>query len=185
MNLQVAVTFRHVDPSDALRDYATDKVSRIAGKYLKRAQEAHVILSVNKHRHSAEINIHASHFDISAHESTADLYSAIDMCLSKLETQLRKHNDRLNHHKGAAPPSGNNVALPVDVFAAEQLDESGTPTVIETDSMPTKPLSVEDAIFQLELTHYEFLVFRNSVTDAINVVYKRRDGNYGLIVPNS
>jgi putative sigma-54 modulation protein len=182
--LQVSVTFRHVDSTDALKEYATDKVQRVSKKYLRNAVEAHVILSVTKHHHHAEINIHASHFDISARESTGDLYSAIDLAMDKVEVQLRKHKDRINHHKGRQPAGGESLDLPVEIIETDEGDNPGSPTVIETDNFPAKPLSVEDAILQLELKHAEFLVFLNSATEQVSVLYKRRDGNYGLITPN-
>jgi putative sigma-54 modulation protein len=182
--LQVSVTFRHVEPTDPLKEYATEKVQRTCAKYLRSPQEAHVILSVVKQRHQAEINVHAKHFDISAHESTQDLYSAIDLAVGKLEAQLRKHKDRINDRKGRTPASGNATSLPVEVFGADEHEAGRAPRVIEKDNIPVKPLSVEDAILQLDLSHAEFLVFRNSATESISVLYKRRDGNYGLITPN-
>ena len=180
--MQVSVTFRHVDPSEPLREYATDKVARVASKYLRNALDAHVILSVSKYRHQAEINIHASHFDISAHEATGDLYSAIDLAVDKVEAQLRKHKDRINHHKGRQPVGGEAVV------ASAEADEQERPVgsaVVETHEVPAKPLSIEDAILQLELKHVEFLVFRDSATEQVSVLYRRRDGNYGLITPSS
>jgi len=185
--LQVSVTFRHVDPTEALKEYATEKVSRAAKKYLRDPLEAHVILSVVKRRHQAEINIHASHFEISAHESTEDLYSAIDLALAKVERQLRRHKDRINHHKGRQPTAGEALSLPVEVFETDEYEQEepvAAPRVIESDRIPAKPLSVDDAILQLELSHAEFLVFLNSATESVSVIYKRRDGNYGLITPN-
>ncbi|MFQ5352859.1 MAG: ribosome hibernation-promoting factor, HPF/YfiA family, partial [Candidatus Binatia bacterium] len=178
--VRISVTFRHVDPTQALKEYAAEKVTRVTQKYLRRAVEAHVILSVNKRRHQAEINVHAPHFDISAHESTDDLYSAIDKALDKVEAQMRKHKERLNRHKGS-PGAAPTDSIKVDVIDAEDFEESGVPRVVEADNIPAKPLSLEDAIVQLELMNSEFFVFRNSGTDVINVVYKRRDGNYGLI----
>ena len=183
--LQVSVTFRHVESTEALKEYADEKVRRICEKYLRNVLEAHVVLSVVKHRHLAEINIHAKHFDISAHEKTGDLYSAIDLTLDKLEAQLRKHKDRINHHKGRQPTSGAPKSIPVEIFDVDDFEAGAPgPKVIETDNMPAKPLSVEDAVLQLELNHAEFLVFWNSATETISVIYKRRDGNYGLIAPN-
>jgi putative sigma-54 modulation protein len=182
--VQVTVTFRHVDPTDALRDYAIEKVTHVAGKYLKNAVGAHVILSVQKQRHVAEINLHATRFDISAHESTDDLYAAIDLTMDKVEAQLRKHKDRLNRHKGRGAAVGEPREVPVDVIEADESMAGSAPTVIETDNIPAKPLTVEDAILQLELMHAEFLVFLNSATESVSVVYKRRDGTYGLITPN-
>ncbi len=184
--MQISVTFRHIDPTPALQDYATEKVAKIAAKYLRKPGSAHVILSVVKQRHTAEINLHASHFDVSAHVTTDDLYSALDKTLTKIERQLRKHKDRLHHHKGNSSLLGNPTLIPVDVFPGEGFDDEGSPSIVETDSIPAKPLSVEDAILQLELNHAEFLVFRNALKkEAISVVYKRRDGNYGLITPNA
>ena len=179
--MHVSVTFRHVESSDALKDYAVDKVSRTCTKYLRDPIEAHVVLSVTKLRHRAEITVHAKHFDLAAHEGTSDLYEAIDLAVDKVEAQLRKHKDRINRHKGRM---GEVRSIPVDVFEAEETEIDGVRRVIETDKIPAKPLSIDDAILQLELNHAEFLVFFNSSTESISVIYKRRDGNYGLITPN-
>ncbi|HYC55690.1 MAG TPA: ribosome-associated translation inhibitor RaiA [Candidatus Binatia bacterium] len=182
--MQILVTFRHMDASDALRSYATEKIERVASKYLKNAVEAHVILEAAGHRKrfQAEFNVHASNFDISAHSDSDDMYSAIDFAVDKVEAQVRKHKDRINDRKGRASVPEAATNIPVDVLGPH--DDEGGPRVIETDSMPAKPLSVEDAVLQLDLSHSEFLVFRNSATNTISVVYRRRDGNYGLIVPN-
>lgn len=182
--MQISVTFRHSDPSDAVRTHAEEKVSRAINKYLKQATEAHVILSVEKHRRSAEINVHATNFDISAHETTHDMYEAVDKAVTKLEAQLRKHKDRINHHKGGQHLGGAPTMIPVEVYELAD-GEDARPTVIETDNIPAKPLTVEDAIVQLELSHQNFLVFRNSVTNDISVVYRRTAGNFGLIAPGN
>lgn len=181
--MKVSVTFRHMEASDALRDYATEKVERVAAKYLKGHVEAHVILEATRHRHQnlAEINIHASHFDISAHTYDGDMYAAVDTAVDKVETQLRKHKDRINDRKGRAGLGEVATMIPVDVLSPH--DDEGGPRVIETESIPAKPLSVDDAVLQLELSHAEFLVFRNATTNSISVVYRRRDGHFGLIVP--
>jgi putative sigma-54 modulation protein len=180
--VQVSVTFRHVDPTDPLRHYATEKVTRVASKYLRNALDAHVILSVTKHQHQAEINIHASHFDISAQESTGDLYSAIDLAVDKVEAQLRRHKDRINDRKGRQSAS---TGAPGEAPSGDEPEHTAAATVVETHEIPAKPLSVEDAILQLELKHADFLVFRDSTTEQVSVLYRRRDGNYGLITPSS
>jgi putative sigma-54 modulation protein len=184
--LKVSVTFRHMDASDALRDYAVEKVERIVTKYLKHALEAHVILDSMRHRqiNMAEINIHATGFDISAHSENPDLYAAIDFATDKVEAQLRKHKDRINDRRGRASlPEIASTMIPVDVVTPH--DDQGSTRVIETEMMQAKPLSVDDAVMQLELTHSEFLVFRNAANSSISVVYRRRDGHYGLIVPTA
>lgn len=183
--MQVSVTFRHMESSDALRAHAIEKVERVVSKYLKNAVEAHVILAASRHRQQnlAEINIHASHFDISAHTENADLYAGIDIVCDKLEAQLRKHKDRINDRKGRASLHEIATRIPVDVLSAHE--EQGSSKVVETETLQAKPLSVDDAILQMELNHAEFLVFRNSANSSISVVYKRRDGHYGLIVPTA
>ncbi len=183
--LSVAVTFRHVDTSPAIRDYATDKVRHVTNKYLRKAEDAHIILSVAKRRHQAEINIRASHFDISAHATTGDLYSATDAAVDKVEAQLRKHKDRINHHKGHQGAAGSVAAIEVTVLGIDETGGDSGPRVIETERIPAKPLSLDDAILQLELQHAAFLVFRNAANETISVIYKRSDGSYGLIAPNA
>ncbi len=96
--MQVTVTFRHVEPSEPLRVYASDKITRLADKYLQRAVDAHVILTVNKRRHQAEINIQAPNFVVSAHESTGDLYSAIDLAIDKVQAQAQRHKNKTTQH---------------------------------------------------------------------------------------
>lgn len=181
--MQVSVTFRHMEASEALRNHAVEKVERVVSKYLKNAVEAHVILDASKHRlHKlAEINIHASHFDISAHSENHDLYAGVDFAVAKVEAQLRRHKDRINDRKGRA--SLHELAtLAVEVVPNA---DHGPSNVVETETLKAKPLSVDDAVLQLELTHSEFLVFKNSDSGAISVVYKRRDGHYGVIVPTA
>lgn len=183
--MQVSVTFRHMDTSDALRAYAIEKVERIVSKYLKNAVEGHVVFDSNKHRaqNTAEINIHAAHLDLSAHAENSDLYAGIDFAIDKLEAQMRRHKDRMNDRKGRASLPDIATMIPVDVFSAH--DEAGDTRVVETETLHAKVLSVNDAIMLLDLNHAEFLVFRNSESKAISVVYKRRDGHYGLIVPTA
>jgi putative sigma-54 modulation protein len=182
--VQVSVTFRHMDASEPLRDYAVEKVERVVAKYLKNAVETHVILDANRHRqhNTAEINIHAANFDISAHAENSDLYAGVDLALSKVEAQLRKHKDRINDRKGRAGLGAIATQIPVEVLTAQ--GDAGTSAVVETETIEAKPMSVDDAVLQLELRHAEFLVFRNTETDSISVLYRRRDAHYGLIVPN-
>lgn len=174
-----------MDASDTLRAHAVEKVERIVAKYLKNAVEAHVILSSNRHRqhNMAEINIHAAHFDISAHSENTDLYAGIDMAVLKVEAQLRKHKDRINDRKGRTSLHEIATMIPVDVVSSHGGQDATT--VIETETLQARPLTVDDAVMQLELTHSELLVFRNSANNSISVLYKRRDGHYGLIVPTS
>src|SRR6476620_5333172 len=97
--MRIAVTFRHVPPTPALRAYAEEKLERVR-KYLRRPTDAHVILSVAKERHVAEITLQADHVTMFAQETTHDLYSAIDLAIDKLEHQAQKLHEKRRHHKG-------------------------------------------------------------------------------------
>jgi ribosome hibernation promoting factor len=170
--MQVMVTFRHVEPTEGLRQHAEDKVQRVH-KYLRRPIEAHVILSVEKQRHIAEVQLSANHLNVTATEETDDLYSAIDLAMSKIERQVKKHTAKYKDHKGA-----NNNA---PGLAAGNAERSGA--TIHTQRVAVKPMSVDEAVMQLKLLKNDFLLFTNAATDTLSVVYRRKDGNYGLIEP--
>ena len=192
--MQVHVTFRHIDPTNALREYAEEKVERIA-KYLHRPIDAHVILSVVKRRHIAEIVLKADRTTLNATEETSDLYSAIDAATDKLEKRARKHTSKIRSHKVPAPARRARAAaaeavapakeprrgLRMDVLRADTFTRRAGPEVIRTKRLPVKPMSVEEAVMQMDLMSNDFLVFCNAATDALSVVYRRKDGHYGLI----
>ena len=179
--MQITVTFRHVEPTAALRTYAEEKLERVK-KYLRRPIDAHVILSVSKERHVAEITLNADHQTLFAQDETHDLYSAIDLCLDKLEHQAQKLHAKRKHHKGAprgGMPEPSEVTS--SILAAGEGD--GPPAVILTEKIPAKPMSVDEAVEQLAASRYEFLVFKNASSEGVAVLYRRKDGNFGLIEP--
>ena len=169
--MQVMVTFRHVEPSDGLRHHAEEKVQRIH-KYLRRPIEAHVTLSVIKHRHIAEVQVTANHLNITATEETDDLYSAIDLAMAKIERQVQRHVAKYKDHKGSGPAV---------VTAAREPRRAGG--ILRTQRVAVKPMSVDEALMQLKLLKNDFLLFKNAANETLNVIYRRKDGNYGLIEP--
>ncbi len=177
--MQVAVTFRHMDPSAPLRDYATEKVVKVR-KYLEDPIECHVVLSIEKHRHAAEVTIVADGFKINGQETTGDMYSAIDIAVDKIEKQIKKYRDKLRQRpvkqSGAASPGG-----PAEPGAEEaELEPS---RIIRTDSYRMKPMHPEEAILELEASEDDFIVFTNAESERISVLYRRKDGRFGLIEP--
>jgi putative sigma-54 modulation protein len=181
--MQILVTFRHVDPTPALKSYAEEKLERVK-KYLRRPVDAHVILSVSKERHVAEITLQADHVTMFAQETTHDLYSAIDLAIDKLEHQAQKLHEKRRHHKGATNTRGVRTAeVTTSVLAADRRGPGGAPEVIRTQRVPAKPMSVEEAVEQLAASSDEFLVFTNASNQLLAVLYRRKDGNYGLIEP--
>lgn len=180
--MQVSVTFRHVDPTPALKAYAEEKLARLK-KYLRRPVDAHVILSVAKERHVAEITLKADHATMFAQEETHDLYSAIDLALDKLEHQAQKLKaKRRDHHKSDSTRTAE-LGVTTSVLAADRRAPGGGPEVIRTQRVPIRPMSVEEAVEQLDASRDEFLVFTNARSRTVAVLYRRRDGHYGLIEP--
>ena len=174
--MQINVTFRHVDPTPALRTHAEEKLERMVKKYLRRPVDAHVILTVAKERHAAEITLQADHVTMFAKEETTDLYAAIDLAVAKLEHQAQKLRAKRKEHKG---PSGARALADED---GGQGAEPARPRVIQR-RVSAKPMAVDEAIATLGRTGDEFLVFTNASTQQLAVLYRRKDGNYGLIEP--
>lgn len=195
--MQVNVTFRHIEATDAIHDYADAKVQRLADKYFHRPIDAHVILSVVKRRHSAEIVLNADRHTLNAKEETGDLYSAIDLAIDKMERQARKLAGKLKglKHTGTSPrkraaPAAAEAAtqahgLRVEVIRADSFSRRNGPEIIKSSRLPVKPMSVEEAVMQMDLMSNEFFVFRNAANASLCVVYRRKDGNYGLIAPDA
>lgn len=180
--MQIAVTFRHMEVSDPVRAYAEEKLSRVK-KYIDEPIDAQAVLSVEKKiRHKAEVTIVAKGITIKGSEETSDMYAAIDLVVDKIERQLKRYKEKLKKHK---PASGKEREVTKAVLAAESIDEveGGEPQIVRSHSFPVKPMAVEEAVMQMDLLHKDFLVFTDSTSEEINVVYRRKDGNYGLIIP--
>ena len=179
--MQIAVTFRHMESSEPVRTYLEEKLSRIK-KYIDEPIDAQAVLSVSKKiRHNAEVTIVAKGITIKGSEETNDMYAAIDAVTDKLERQLKRYKEKLKNHK---PLPGKPRQVEKTVLAAESFDEGvGEPVIIRSYSFPVKPMAVEEAVMQMDLLNKNFLVYTDAGSEEINVVYRRKDGNYGLIVP--
>ena len=177
--MQITTTFRHLEPSDALKSYAEEKLERIK-KYIDEPIIAQVFMTVEKIRHCAEVTLTAKGITIKASEETNDMYAAVDAVVDKIERQLRRYKERIKEHK-PAETVGRQVRK--SVVEAESIEQRRTPVVIRTKTFSIKPMSVEEAVMQMDLLHKDFLVFTDSTTDTINVIYRRKDGDYGLIEP--
>ena len=178
--MQITTTFRHIEPSDALKAYAEEKLERVR-KYIDEPITAQVFLSVEKIRHSADVTITAKGITIKASEETSDMYAAIDMVLDKIERQLQRYKERLKEHKPANENAGQ--LFQKSVLEAESIEPRSEPVIIKSSTFSSKPMSVDEAVMQMDLLHKDFLVFTNASNDAINVIYRRKDGNFGLIEP--
>jgi putative sigma-54 modulation protein len=173
--MQTSVTFKNIDSSDHLRSYVMEKLDRF-DRLLDNPAEANVVLKVEKFRHIAEISVSGDRMKINGKEETEDMYSAIDMVLDKLEKQIKKGKEKVRERRSRARAkakmAGIGAALDED-FAQE----------VKITHIEYKPMDVDEAILQMGLTTENFLVFTNARTDQINVLYRRNDGDLGLIQP--
>ena len=181
--MNINVVFRHMETTEALKQYAIDKVSKIK-KYIDAPIEIHVVLSVEKFRHIAEVSFSINGFVVKGQEETEDMYAAIDMVMDKIERQVRKYKDRLKNKRGAGSAE-KRMQVKMNVVAVDHNVAETTPQVIKTTNFSIKPMDVDEAIMQMNLIDNDFLVFRNDTNNEVNVIYRRKDGNYGLIEPTT
>jgi putative sigma-54 modulation protein len=169
----LTVTFRHLESNDALKKHAEEKISRIE-KYFSNVNEVHVILSLEKRRHIAEIIVNVNKAKLTAKEVSEDnMYTAIDLVMDKIEKQVKKYKDKITNHKDPYGKAKHNIF--------ESLSNSSKPNIIKTESIFIRSMIIDDAIEHIEIIDDDFLVFKNSETEKVNVIYKRRDGCLGLI----
>jgi putative sigma-54 modulation protein len=175
--MQTSVTFKNIEPSDSLKSYVGEKLNRF-DKYLYNPAEANVVLSVEKFRHIADVNIVGDGLTIKGKEETEDMYSAIDMVLDKLEKQIKKNKQKIRDRRGGSRAKEKGTLA--EAAAEGPVEDAGE---IVVKSIDYKPMDVEEAIMQMDLVNESFLVFTNARTDKVNVLYRRKAGNYGLIQP--
>lgn len=176
--MQTSVTFKNLDSSDNLRSYVSDKLDRF-DKYLYNPAEASVVLSVEKFRHIAEININGDRLNINGKEETEDMYSAIDMVLDKLESQIKKNKEKIRERRTGAKFRDRDDASTETFMGEDDVERQ-----IKIQPIEYKPMDVDEAVMQMDLVDDNFLVFTNARTDTINVLYRRKDGHFGLIQPS-
>jgi putative sigma-54 modulation protein len=179
--MQLSVTFRHMDPSEALKTYVQERTTRLT-KYIDRPLESQVTLTVQKFRQIADVVINADGIRIAGQEAHEDMYAAIDLVMDKIERQVKKYKGKIRKHK---PTLGREIRWTREIYQQESFEDDREPVVVRTENYFVKPMSVDEAAMQMDLTHQDFLVFNNASTQTVNVLYRRKDGNYGLIVPQS
>lgn len=177
--MQINITFRHVDPSDKLKEYCLEKIERLK-KYFDGIVEGHVILSQEKIRHLAEFTLSAQNIHMVAKDESSDFHSAIDGAISKIERQLTRHKEKLKGHKERNVRERR--AMMERVYDYESFSSETEPKVVQTEHYMTDPRSIDEAVMEIDLTDKPFLVFTDK-DGAVKVVYRRPDGNYGLIEP--
>lgn len=173
--MNISVTFRNMKPSEAVKEYATKKLEKIK-KFLPDAEpiEVHVVLSVEKHRHIADVVVTAKDLTISAKEETEDIYSAIDLVADSVEKQAKKHRERVKTRKS-------NFKEVVQIKESMLQEEpSERPAVVRVEKIDMKPMTIDEAVMEVDSNPRGFVVFVNAENGKVCVLYRREDGNYGL-----
>jgi len=168
---------RNVEITDALREYIHKKVGKLE-KYFETPLKPQVVLSVQKNDHKVEITIPLNGRLLRAEVETFDMYASVDQAVDKIERQIHKYKTKINR-------KARQVRDPL-VFreqARQSEPEDDKPKVVRTKRFTMKPMDIDEAILEMNLLDHDFFVFTNAHTDEVNVVYRRRDGNYGLIEP--
>jgi len=184
VDLHITVTGRHLEVTDAIREYARRKIDGLHLDY-PRIIEAKVILDVHaKDRHFAEIILFcANHITIECSSTCEDLYASIDETISKIARRMRKYKTKLlrNHR----PRQGSIRHLDEHVYASEGFEDHAheeiEPVIIHPENYRIRPLYPDEAITALELSDTHFVVFHNQKTHELNILFRRKDGDYGMI----
>ncbi|BCS87246.1 ribosome hibernation-promoting factor, HPF/YfiA family [Pseudodesulfovibrio sediminis] len=180
--MNISFTFKNFEPSDHLKGYAEKRFEKVA-KYVSDSEaDLQVNLLVEKFRHMADVILNSDGIHISAYEASEDMYATIDMVLDKLEAQLRKMREK---QKSRIRKARANKMGQMSVLSFQDLVPEAVPTIVGTDEYVPKPMSVDEAAMQLDVLENDFLVFRNAETEGVNVIYKRKNGDYGLIDPGN
>lgn len=176
--MRITFTFNGFEPSDHLRQYARrrmEKLGRFFGK--DPAIETQVVLNVDKFRHRADVQMKGEGLHIKAEDVSDDMYATIDLVSDKLEAQVKKYISKSREGRRQKGSSQ------IDVFSYQVVSEEGERRIVGREHFSPKPMEAEEAAMQLDSHEMEFLVFLNASLDRVNVIYRRRNGDYGLIDP--
>ncbi|HRY29349.1 MAG TPA: ribosome-associated translation inhibitor RaiA [Elusimicrobiota bacterium] len=177
--MQVNITARHLDLTPSLADYVQKRLERV-GRHFESVIRAQVVLEVEKHRHIAEIVVHANgHHDFRVKGESADLYAAIDLVAEKLHKHMAREKDR--RVRGRRQSKRSLVGLPIPLIPSDGDDSFALP-LTQVRRFTPRPMTVEEAVEEMEQKNYMFYVFMND--DIVSVVYKRKDKTYGLLESN-
>jgi putative sigma-54 modulation protein len=177
-------TGRHVEVTPALRRHVEEHFSKLEQIFDDSTARAHIIIEVEKNRHMGEVLLHWREHTLTARDVNADMYQALSRAISKIEKQAVKLKKKIIDRKQSAQPlstlAPDNGSVE-DTSVVEASPASGR--IISARSYAVKPMTAEEAVIRLGEDSNQFILFRNSDTDRLSVLYKRKDGNFGLIQP--
>lgn len=174
--MAITVRGKNLEITPALKEYVEKRVNKVT-KYFEKTGEITVILRVEKGRHQVEVTVPINGMLLRGEESTTDMYASIDQVVDKLERQIEKYKTKLEKKfrgGGFRADVAASVAQPMEIEDQEP---------VKTKKFAVKPMDAEEAIMQMNLIHHDFYMFLNTETEQVNVVYRRKDGRFGLIEP--
>lgn len=173
--MKISVTFRNGEAENWQKNYAEEKMQKLK-KYLDAPAEAHVVVSIEKFRNVTEINLNSKRWNINAKEEAKDMRVALDRCVEKIEKQLKKQKEKIRQHK---PRTIRRVQeKPLN---GEEIGEPTASKIMETRKVILKPMSFDEAIMEIEGTNDRFVLYRDTSSENVSMIYRGDDGRYTLI----
>ena len=169
---------KNIEITPALKDYVEKRVGKVS-KYFDAVSEITVLLAVTKGCQIVEVTVTINGILLRGEESTMDMYTSIDLVVEKLERQIEKHKTKLARKFRQVSFK---EAVVEEIKEAPEVEDF---QVVKTKRFAVKPMDIQEAIMQMNLINHDFFVFRDAKTEAVNVVYRRKDGKYGLIDPEA
>ncbi|HZH91490.1 MAG TPA: ribosome-associated translation inhibitor RaiA [Pyrinomonadaceae bacterium] len=176
-------TGRHVEVTQAIRRHVEEHFGKLDQIFDDSTASAHIIIEVEKNRHVGEVLLHWREHTLTARDVNADMYQALSRAISKIEKQAVKLKKKIIDRKQSAQPLS---SLAPDNGATEEPDDTAAPAegrIISARRYAVKPMTPEEAVIRLGEDSNQFILFRDADTDRLSVLYKRKDGNFGLIQP--
>jgi putative sigma-54 modulation protein len=186
--MRVTVSGRHVDVTPALKEHVEKGLQKVRAHFSrpKEVMDANVVLTVEKHRQTADITLHMNGIRIHGKDTGSDMYSSIDKVVEKLDKQVRKYRDRINDFEPrrlAEASEMNYQRVEVEDAMEDGAVKGSKTTVIHREKLTMRPMTLDEARMQLDLIEDDFLVFLNVDSFKVNVLYDHKDGTLGLIEP--
>ncbi|HXH63964.1 MAG TPA: ribosome-associated translation inhibitor RaiA [Mariprofundaceae bacterium] len=187
--MQVSITGRNMELTEPLKAYVDDKLQHLKHSF-DHVVDVHVVLSVQKFHHQCEMTVQASGMVVHAKHDSEDMYASIDGVVDKLNRQLKRYRAKMHRHQtNHAQRKGREIKVSHRVVSMpphEELAADQQPETVHHEEMAAKPMSVDEAVMQMELSEQQpLIVFTNQETESLNVIYRRTDGQLGWIEPTS
>jgi len=175
--MKISVTFRNGEGENWQKGYAEEKMQKLK-KYLDAPAEAHMIVSMEKFRNVVEINLSSNGWNINAKEEAKDMRIALDRCVDKIEKQFKKQKEKIREHKPKSIRKGQEKST------IPEEEDMATSKITEMRKVILKPMSFDEAVMELEENKDRFMIYRDSSSENVSLIYRRDDGNYTLIETN-